>query len=306
MKDVTKIFETIKQLIDEQKWAEAHVACLEVLRYDPENLQAIRYKSQIEKAVKKINIRAVKSDLKSLKPLWKEKKYEDLLFNLKKLDPYIVDYPKLKNIMVKAENAYREKLANEQNDYYKSEYYNVNDLIKAELYEQAYDRAQKLLQLFVRNNDTQKLLTKIKQNWINNELKQHAALLNSKKFDDISFFLQSLLRKIDNKSQHLLELIEKYKNRAHEEKLLEQKDFIFEGLEKVKTLLQLKKFDKAETAAKEVLAIDPANPEAKVLLKRAQKKLDTELEKTLIDQIKKSNKQTSEEYKKDKSKFTRI
>jgi hypothetical protein len=84
-------YDKIKTLMEEERWQEAHRACIELLRFDPDNIKTIRLKNKIEKNVKNINVKAIEDDLESLKPLWKEKKYKEILEHLKGLEPYIND-----------------------------------------------------------------------------------------------------------------------------------------------------------------------------------------------------------------------
>jgi hypothetical protein len=126
---------TIKQLMKEEKWLEAHRACLEVLRFDPENLKIIHLKMKIEEKVKKINKNAIKNDIKKLQPLWPQHKYEELLMNLKKLEPYLPDYPALKPLILKATKKYEEQLRGRQQDTYQSETKRIGELMKINNYQ---------------------------------------------------------------------------------------------------------------------------------------------------------------------------
>lgn len=299
------IFGKIKTLMLEGQWLAAHRACLEVLRFDPENIEAIRLKNKIEKEVQKINRKAIEDDLKSLDPLWKEEKYEDLLFNLKKLDPYIADYPALKKIMIKAENGYKKQQWTKQQAFYLQELASIQELIAKKEFREAGIRAEKLLILGIHTNEINKLIDKIKTEWINYQIEQNQGLLNSEKFEDILLFYQGLLI-IDSKSAKILKLINVIKKQYQQSKIEQKREYIYQGLEKIKTLYQLKKYEKALEGAKEILDIDPSNHEAKIFYLKAKKITDNTIDNDLIAQIKTAQKKLEPEYKANKKDFIKI
>src|SRR5512145_859231 len=120
-KIINDAMDRISALMAMEKWKEAHRACLEILRFDPENLKVIRIKNKIEKIVRKINVKTLKDDVAKLEPLWKEKNYEALVENLKRLEPFAADYPKIRKQYILAQKKYHAQLLDRQENYVMSE-----------------------------------------------------------------------------------------------------------------------------------------------------------------------------------------
>jgi len=184
--------ERIKNLMAQEKWAEAHRACLEILRFDPENLQIIRLAGKIEKIVKNLNIKSIKSDIKSLDPLWSEGRYEELLENLKHLEPYIKEYPPLKQLILKAQEGYRKKVVQEQDGYYQEEKKKLEEMIREKKFQDALRDAEKLRLLNLHESELRSITERIKKQWLEDEISQNKILLEGEKYEEILLFLQHL------------------------------------------------------------------------------------------------------------------
>ena len=305
-KDIIKnAIDKINALIAEGNWQDAHRACLEILRFDPDNIKIIRLKNVIEKNVKKINIKALKEDLESLKPLWEQKKYEELLTHLKELEPYINDYPPLRKIILKAQTAYQHEVEGQQKDYIEQEISSIEKLMNEGKHKEALMAAEKLRKLQMDEKKIVELIKKIRKSWIDYNLSASETLLKSDKYEDILLHLHKL-KEIDPDSTKIKQLIETNKKKAAQQYLAQKRDFIFIGVEKTRTLLQLKKYEKAAQAAKEILDIDPKNVYAKRFYIKAIKKDSKLINKEVIQQMKKNQKLLKEEYKKDKTKFLKF
>ncbi len=302
LKDAIK---TIKQLIAEEKWQDAHRACIEILRFDPDNIKIIRLKNVVEKNVKKINIKAIKDDLKKMEPLWEQHKYEELLEHLKDLEPYISDYPPLKKYIQKAQDAYRKSIEKEQKAYVEQELEQIKKLIQQKKYQEAIRNAEMLRIQKFNEKEVKDWIKKIRETWIENDLQEHQTLLNSEKYEDIQIFLQKL-RKIDPSNQKLQKLIDEAKKKAKKHQIEQKRDFIFIGLEKTRTMIQLKKFSKAVEAAREILNIDPANVQAKRLYQKALSKENRQINKDVVSLMKRNNKQIKKQHKENKKNFVRL
>lgn len=295
----------IQSLIDQDQLLEAHRACLEVLQFDPDNIRVIRFKNKIERRVKNINIDAIKEDLKNLQPLWNEKKYEEYLVHLKELEPYIGDYPSLKNIILKAQAAYQRAVKVKQEAYYRSEMEEIKKQIQEQKFPEAVRAAEKLRILNLHDKEIKGLIGKMKQEWIESELKKNKALLESKKYEDILLFYQNLLR-IDGKSIKLKKLIQRTKDKYTVYRIEEKRDLLYKELEKMKTFYQLQKFQRTIETARGILNIDPKNREARLFYRKAKHKALRSTDRELMVQMKAAQKQMKEEYKQDKKTFVRI
>jgi len=295
----------IKDLIKKHKWADAHRACLEILRFDPDNLKVLRLKASIERKVKRINIKAIKDDLEKIKPLIKEKKYTEILVHLKTLAPYENDYYPLRKLTRKIEKLYLDQIRGQTKDQNSADLEKTYELLKNNKYQEAIRTAQKLRILKFNESKIKQLISKIKKNWINYELKQSKTILEREKFEDILLNLQRI-KKIDPKSIKIEKLINSINKKYQQFKIMEKKDFIYRGLEKTRTLIQLKKYEKAIIALDEILNIDPSNNKAKYMKVLAARKFSRNINKEVETQMKTTHNQNSREYKKDKSRFIKI
>lgn len=295
----------IRKLMAEKKWLEAHRECLDFLRYDPENLKIIRLKNKIEKTVKQQNRKAIREDLAKLGPLWHEKQYEDLLKHLRTLEPYIPDYPPLKNVIVKAQKLYAQQVQNKSKEIFNENRNLIEKCVSEKKFSDALVMAEKMLLAKDHEEQIRKLVERIKSNWIQNEIEQNQALLKSEKFEDILLFYQGLLR-IDKKSKLLKKAIETTKKRYQEYKIDIKKEFIFSSLEKIRTLYQLKKYEKVVEAAQEVLNIDPLNNQAESFLKKSSKKTKRLINKEVVTQMSDAQKKLKEDWKAKKDQFIKL
>lgn len=295
----------ILDLMRQEKWREAHRACLEILRFDPENIKIIRLKNKIEKAVKKVNRNAIEQDLKTLEPLWKENKYEELLAHLKDLQPYAVDFPKITGLTLKAQRAYQNQMVVQQEAYVRQELKEIQDLAAASQYKEALKRLEKMKQMRLAEKQVVRLIRDLKARWIDYEIRRNAGLLASEKYEDMLLMYQGLLI-IDGKSEKVKKQIEAVKKKYQVFKIQRQRESIYKMLEKIKTLYQLGRFEQAVEMAEEILEADPANREAKFYLVRAEKKSEKAMNREIFIQMKNSRKQMREEMKTNRDNITRI
>ncbi|MFO0780880.1 MAG: hypothetical protein U0519_03270 [Candidatus Gracilibacteria bacterium] len=303
--NLQQAYHAIQGLIKEEKWLDAHRACLEILRFDPENLKIIHLKNRIEKNVRKINQKAIKDDIEKLKPLWKEERYEELLLNLKHLEPYIKDYPKLKPIITKATQKYTEQLKKVQEKSYTEEIGQVDKYLSEKKFQDALLLAEKLKIMGIHRGELKKKIKSIQHLWIENEISSNKTLLAGTKYEDILLFYHRM-QKIDPESAAVKSLMEKTKKQYQSYKIEEKKEFIYKSLEAIKTLYQLKKYEKALEASKEIIEIDPSNKIALSFMRRSAKKVRNLIDGEITTQIRENYKNLKEEYKKNKKDFTRI
>lgn len=295
----------INTLMEMEKWKDAHRACLEILRFDPQNIKVIRLKNKIEKIVKKINIKTLKSDLASLEPFWKEKDYPSLVENLKRLEPYANDYPKIRKLYLLAQKKYNEQLIAQQTQLLRQEMEQMQKLAKENRYEEAVKLGEKLITYHFNEEKIKSKLQIIKNNWITYELTKNKGLLESEKYEDILLFYQGLLH-INSKNKKIKKLIEKTKKAYQIYKIQQKKDFIYKQLEKIKTLYQLNKFEQVMTLAEELLDIDPQNKDTLYYYKKAKKKAEKLTEKEILKQMKKNREEVNNQRKKEPAEVIKI
>jgi hypothetical protein len=298
-------YQKISELMKQEKWADAYRACIEVLRFDPENIKVIRLKNRIESGVRKANIKALKEDMKQLMPLYKARNFPVLMENLKQLESYVNQYLPLKKFMMRVAKEYEAYQANEREKLYHLEIENIKRIVKEGNFQEALRQAEKLRVLNIHYPEVRVLLQSVKDHWINHELELKRDLLDSEKYEDMLIFYQGLLR-IDGKSEKIKKLIARDKKRGQMHKVEEKRDYIYAGLEKIKTLFQLRKYESAMMASREILEIDPENPTAKKYYEHAKHKVRTIMEREVIEQIKKAQVKNKQDFRLNRKNYVRI
>lgn len=302
---LNEAYRTIKELIERHDWQDAHRACLEVLRFDPENIRIIRFKNKIEAEVRKLNKEAIKADLKNLKQLFKAKNFPVLMESLRRLEPFINDFPPLKQFMLKVQKAYEIYTAKIQESLYIKEIAHIKDMVAGGNFQEALRQGEKLRLLNLHEKEVKALVQKIKSTWVDQEISKSQALLQSDKYEDIILFYQNLLR-IDGRSEKLKKLIENFKKKAQIQKIEEKRDFIYSSMEKIRTLYQLHKYESAMMASIEILNIEPENAQAKHFYNKTRVKVRKIINKEVINQMVTSAQKMKEDFKINRQNYIRL
>ena len=302
---LAEAYQAIQDAMKDEQWVKAYQICLEVLRSDPENLKVINLKNQIEKNVKKANQQAIEDDIKQLEPLWKEKKYAELLEHFKQLEPYMKDFPKLRTLILKAKKLYEEELSQGLEQKYQGELARINELLKAKNFKEALFAAEKLREMDIHYPDVKKLQAKVRADWIDTEIEANKILLSGEKYENILLFYQKLL-KIDPDSVKVKNLIEQTQKTYGSTRRDDKKEFLYKALEQMHTLYQLKKYEKTVQVCAEILAIDPDNKMVQDFQKKSEKKAQNVINKEVIEQILTNQKGLADEAKANPGEFIKI
>ncbi len=302
---VKEIYEEVYDLMKQENWLEAHRVCLRILRSDPENFKVIHLKNKIEKVVKKMNKKIIQNDIRELKPLWKEKKYREILEKLKALAPYSNDFPQIAKLLLKARSKYEKEIRAKNEQYFKGQNAISNQQFYAGKFAESLATIEKLRELESHGKEIEKSKNRICKAWVDSELDKNNKLLESEKYEEILSFCQQLLH-IDSKSQKVIKLIDKTKKQYQSFKIDERRDFIYKSLEQIRILYQLKKYQKVVDATAEILAIDPRNKEANSFHQKSLAKLTHITNNEIVTQMLNAKKQLKEEYKADKKNVAKI
>lgn len=301
-------FEQLEQkiniLLTSKKYQEAFDLCKDCLAKHPQEGRFLKLKEEIEQAVSDENEKIVMEKLDALRPLWKEKKYAEILRNLKdllKIDP---ENSKLKDLYLEAETAYRKQFEKSQKEYNKQQNERLSELLKNNP-EQLAEELFVLEKENPGNKNVRALTGEFRSKLILKKIKDKRALLDSEKYADIEHFLQELSR-IDDTSTQVKELAQEIKNRKFQSSLIESKEFVYSGEKSLDTLMKLKKFDKVIRAANEILQVDKKNSYVRSILNTATAKYFTQLKNLAADAIIQNFPALKSEYLQDKSKFVKI
>jgi hypothetical protein len=270
----------IKLLINQEEWQKAYQLCNEILRVTPDNPRFIKLRDKIELAVREINRKSIKSELKSLESLLANQQYELYLEKIGPLQAYIQDFPEIKSLILKATSLLNKQYQQNKIDFLNGQIQQVQSLVQEKKFPDAVLLLEQLDKATKTDPKIKNLLTETKNQWIDSLINENQTLIESSKFEDIILLLLKI-EKINPEYLKIKNLIQTVKKRYKDHKIENKKDFIFKTLEEVNVLIIKKKYDKAHELNKKILNIDPDNTAAlqyrKFLLKKIHKLTDKEL-----------------------------
>lgn len=271
MSTLREFEQQIKSLITEEKWFEAYKLCNQILSYDPENTNLLKFKKHIEKEVKSLNQRSIQQELQKLEIYLNNHQYEEYLRNISPLQTYINDFPEIGQKILQA----KKLLDKDYNQRKTQALQEIQDQIKNQGdhldFDATLQRLEQINKLDSNSSKVKSLQNQLMNKYINTQLQQNQQLLKSHLFEDIIIFLLKL-KKIDSKNHKITTLIEKVKAQYQIEKIENKKDFIFKTLEEVKILYITKKFDLSIELCERILSIDPKNKMAQNYLQKSENK----------------------------------
>lgn len=295
----------IEALINEGKLKEAYVLCNKLLLNFPENGKIRNLQKKIEKTVYEQNVKVVKKDLENIKPLWKEKKYKEIVEKLTALKQYVPGYAPVERDLLKSKKLYSEQLMSEQKVAIEDYIRNIEKLISESKFQDAVMDSKKLLSKIPGHERVVLLEKKARDLLVIQKLKENDSLLKSENFKEIEAFLSDLL-KVNPESNKLKVLLEKASKKETVALSYEKKDFAFQSIEYIKVLMQKKKWDKAIQALLELLKVEPNNLAALEMLDRARAKFDRQLTKEVIVKIRELQKKFRAQKAQNPKNFVRL
>ncbi len=294
----------IQALIADGKFREARNMINQFLAKSPRDRKLIALKSFVEKNVNSHNDRLINTELKKIKPLWKEKNYQQILKNLSPLLKIAPKNEKLIKTYSKAQKKYKAKLEKDKKNFLKDQKQVLDKLLK----ENGDKLVKELLELEMKNpgNQIVQALSKdYRDKLIAQEIEKHKDLIFSDKFDVINNFLQKLL-KIDKNNERIKELYSIIKKRQYGTQVEEKNEFVYQGQQHLDTLIKLKKYDKAIRVALEILSVDKDNKPVQKILKTAKRKNFNTTRNQVIKQIISEKEKSKQEYQNNRDQFLKI
>jgi tetratricopeptide (TPR) repeat protein len=305
IQNLSEEIKKIKYLIKRNNLKEAYNLCNKLLINFPENWTLQKLQKKIEKIVFKQNLKAVKNDLKKLKPLWEEKKYPQLINELKKLKNYVPGYMPLEKQIEKATNCYIKYQIQEQKKLLKNHIESIQKYISNKEYEKAISLCKKILLKIPNHRKILELLQKSRALLIDKKIHENENLLNGNDFEKIKDFLESLL-KIDPNSLKLKKMLKKASKRENLSLELAKKDYTFKSFEHIKILYQKKKYDKTIKALNELLAFEPNNEQFLSFLEKAKKALNKQVDQEVVKEVIFLQKKFNEQRKNNPQNFIKV
>lgn len=266
-----QIEQKIYLLQNEGKLSQAYDLCKLYLSQYPEERSLHKLKAEVEQSIQEANEKVVEAKLKELDPLWKTEEYSKILKALKDLLKYSPNHKELKSQYQEAQKKYQAQIEFQSQEFKRKQSVRFEKLLQ----ENENGLISELIFLEKANPGNPQVTTLIKDfrdKLIRKKVAEKSELMSSGKFDAMENLLDQL-RKIDSQNNYIKELEDQIKIRRHENQNDQKREFVYQGITHLDTLMKLKKYDKAMKAANEILNSDPQNQMAQKILKEAEKKL---------------------------------
>jgi tetratricopeptide (TPR) repeat protein len=277
--------EQIKVLILQDKLKEAYDLCNKLLLNFPESYRLSKLQGKIEKLVYKQNLHQVKEDMKELKPLWKEEKYDEILKKLTELQKFVPGYVGVEKQIQKAQKLQLKNKQHMQKDVLTKYMTTAEDHMKKSSYSAAITTLKRVVMKLPDYEPAIKMLVEARKLYIKQQIKDNEFLLNGKEFDKIEEFIKHL-KTINPESKDIKALVKKLSKSEDMAQKFEKMDFTYKSFEEIQTLYQKKKYESAIRALKEYVKVDKDNFKALELLDKARKKFDKILSKEVFAKMK--------------------
>jgi tetratricopeptide (TPR) repeat protein len=274
----------VKTCMLEEKWAEAYKICNKILSYDPENTTFIKLRNKIEKEVKNQNQKAITTELNHLESFIREGNFEGYLRAIAPLQTYVTDFPEIGEKILRAKKLLDKQYQDKRDQAFLEVVQEIRTKKDGLDYELTMQKLDNLYKLDIHKKEIAELQRKLRRNYIRQQIRLNAGLINSQRFEDIIIFLLKL-KNIEPKDPLVNQTIERIKNTYQRYKVENKQDFIFKTLEEVKTLYLTKKYDLCLELCERILEIDPTNGPAQKYHDRAHKKADQESESKICHDI---------------------
>ncbi|MCX6733506.1 MAG: hypothetical protein NTX63_01715 [Candidatus Peregrinibacteria bacterium] len=292
-------------LLNEGKLKDAYNLCMKVLEADPENEGAINMKERISDAALNYNQKAIDEKLKTLKPLWENGEYAELIKILSELYRFAPHYGPLEEQLAQAQDMYRKQFATQTKDVLRVYMQELESLLQ----EKKYDEMIKLMLEKNREALTNPQLKAIHQNYrdkiIAIKIEEKKSLFETEKFEDIVKFLYQM-QQIDRANKQVEELLKKYRKNLLVSQVSNKQEFTLKATEDMTTLYQLGKYEKAVQVAEEILHFDPLDKAAKAMASKAKAKYAKQLQEETENQIATSYQEMKNEQAFNQNAFTSL
>lgn len=291
-----------QQLLEEGKLKDAYDLCTKVLETDPEYAPALKLKEKLVESVQGVNQRTIDEKLKALKPLWEEGDYPQIIKELNELYRYAPHYEPLESALAQAEALYRNATAKNEKATLESYRKQLDDLLAAKKYPEMIELMQGKNREALSNTDLKNTQDMYRDKIIEQKINEKTGLFQSEKYDDIVNFLYQL-QQIERTNKRVEELLRKYRGNLLISQVSDKQEFVLRATENMNTLFQIGKFEKAYQVAEEILEIDPGNPVAKTMRKKAKTKYGKQLQEETENQIASNYDETKPQYTENKSAY---
>ncbi len=264
----------IRLLIAEKKYKDAINICNQLLKDFPQERELLELKADIEEIIQSEREGYIKEKLKEAEVLLDEDKFYETLKVLKPLLDANIQNDSVKKVYKKAQEGYKSEINEKQKQFQQEKEKKYMELLSTNP-----DGLLAELNVLESNNynnkDILKFSYKFKELIIAKKIKTMSELIFSDKFDAIERFIGEL-KKIDSSNPKVKDLEKVIKQRKLGNQIENKKEFLYQGMDYIETLMKLKKFQKVIQVCSELLDVDTKNQLLLQIKEKASQKLKAE------------------------------
>ncbi len=266
-------FDLIKRTIKDGQLASAHQMIETYLVTNHNDIRAIKLRESLRKKIYKQNVKKVRAGIQKSKPLWKEKKYSQLLDLYLQLQQFAPKYAPLEKQISKA----YKKLSAEEKKTSNSVFSNIENTIKAYLetnnYKEALDLLTSTLSKDSKNPALNKLFLDTKRKIIDLKLTDNKNKINNADVQSAYDFIKELYQ-IEPSYYKIQKLYFKYYKKLKDYYSSKKEIFEKDAKRQIKILFNTKEYEKTITACKELQRAYNESKFAKQYIQKSKNKIE--------------------------------
>lgn len=297
--------ESAKILIKNRNYSKAIELIVELLETEPNQKMCIKLLFEVKRKWNKEKKRIVKESLRRIEPLWKQKKYNDLLRIYRSLNEFYPDYRKTEKGLEKLKTIFNKRRQIEEKKFLQKGWTKISELWKEKNYKDTIKACNEYLEIDPSDVRVIKIDSKARKKYIDKKLEMGKNLLERKDYRNLLNLYEKLLRIFPEYSK-LHKLIFKCKIFMAKEAEKRKNAHVNLEIGKINQMYKKGYYNDAIQKYQELMQINPQNRQIKKIFEKIAKAEKKIIEKTLIDQMINASRQMKKDYLVNKEKYIKI
>jgi tetratricopeptide (TPR) repeat protein len=250
----------MKHLISQKQYRQAMEVGDALFSISPNHGTVFRLYKKAQKRSEQQKLAKIREIIHDTKPLWKQKKYQELFTIYERLDQYLPHCSLVHDVLERIENVLEQKRMKEIADYLHKGLYKIRQLEKGHQYKKAVQAALEILE--TQDDDrVRRALFRNKRKYVDDALRLRHVFLKDKKYEELLHLYSRLLRVTPDYS-FLHKLIRDCEQKILSRRLEEKQQFIQNSLVKLSNFFSRGQYGKLLQGSEELLKIDRHNLKA--------------------------------------------
>lgn len=297
--------ESAKILIKNGNYTKAIELIVELLETEPNQETCIRLLFEAKRKWNKEKKRIVKESLKKIRPLWRQKKYDDLLRIYRSLNEFYPGYHKTERGLNKLKAVFNEERQEEEMKFLRKGWIKIKKLWREKNYKDTIKACSEFLEIDPGDINVIKIDNKARRKYIDEKLEMSKDLLQRKDYKNLIHLYEKLL-KICPEYRKLHKLIFKCKILVANEIERRKNTEANSEIGKINKMYEQGHYSDAIQKCQELMQINPKNRQVKKIFKKIAKAEKKIIEKTLIEQMISAHSKIKKDYIVNRDKYIRI